>query len=116
MLCFLEEAIHAFYADFFEVFDKVPHYNLIHKTSNFVARGCQMKKINDYLANRSVIFCFAMNLLSSFFCSKFCIIFEKQQILYVCFCIYDFKTNLHMKCAMIRFAFVCFEVFVFSPL
>ena len=47
MLCFLEEAVQAFYADSVEAFDKVPQSNLICKASDLGAGGCHIEIIND---------------------------------------------------------------------
>ena len=42
----------AFYTDFSKAFDKVLHYELLQKTSNFGVGGCFLEIISDYHSNR----------------------------------------------------------------
>ena len=47
-----ENHVIAFYTDFSKAFDKVPHYELLQKTSNIGFGGCFLEIISDYLSNR----------------------------------------------------------------
>ena len=45
----------AFYTDFSKAFDKVPHYDLLQKTSNIGVGGCFLEIVSDYLSNKKQI-------------------------------------------------------------
>ena len=63
LLCFLKEIyeandknaenhVIAVYTDFSKAFDKIPHHELLQKTSNIGVGGCFPEIISDYLSNR----------------------------------------------------------------
>ena len=47
-----ENHVIAFYTDFSKAFDKVPHSELLQKTSIIGVGGCFLEIISDYLSNR----------------------------------------------------------------
>ena len=47
-----ENHVIAFFTDFSEAFDKIPHYELLQKMSNIGVGRCFLEIISDYLSNR----------------------------------------------------------------